>query len=404
MRLTLATLFIFLSCKVLFAQGARPPRALAERDVVSGYIGPQVFFANSGPYYSRAAVVELFEDESRPFGAQLINGAPAEAASEHTDCYSGIGCVRITGTQRYAETIKGWNFPIAANPQPGEYRYIRFAWKKQGGNGIMVQFHDKYTGIWERRYVAGQNTLGYAAISVAAKAPEEWTVVTRDLFADFMQFTITGMALTPMGGSGGLFDHIYLGRTIEDLDKVTQSIRQQSRRQEKLDAARLDRLWDDLASADAAIAQPAISHLVSGHADSLPFIKKRAADLAKHEGDREVLALIAQLDHPRFAKRDEASRKLERLGPTATDSLKTAMAKATSLEVITRIEQLLSKPGLRDAEWSPREWRTLRLLRALEQIESKSAGDLLKELPMEWAPSELKSEWRLANERMEKQR
>ena len=44
--------------------------------------------------------------------------------------------------------------------------------------------------------------------------------MTRDLFKDFGAFNLTGIALTPMDGTHGLFDAIYIGRTIEDLDKV----------------------------------------------------------------------------------------------------------------------------------------------------------------------------------------
>ena len=120
------------------------------------------------------------------------------------------------------------------------------------------------------------------------------------------------------------------------------------------------------------------------------------------EGDAEFLALIAQLDHSRFAVREDASRKLERLGPAVVAALKSALPKAASFEVATRIEQLLSKPGLRDVDWTPRELRILRLMRALEQIETREARDLLKNLPLDSVSIEMKEEGRLALERMDK--
>jgi hypothetical protein len=42
-------------------------------------------------------------------------------------------------------------------------------------------------------------------------------VVTRDLFADFGAFTLTGIAFTPGPGEYALFDHVYLARTADDL-------------------------------------------------------------------------------------------------------------------------------------------------------------------------------------------
>ena len=50
--------------------------------------------------------------------------------------------------------------------------------------------------------------------------PAEFTVVTRDLFADFGEFTLTGLALSPVDGEFALFDHIYLGTPPEDFELV----------------------------------------------------------------------------------------------------------------------------------------------------------------------------------------
>jgi hypothetical protein len=45
-------------------------------------------------------------------------------------------------------------------------------------------------------------------------------VVTRDLFADFGEFTITGIALSPVDGEHGLFDTIYLGKSPADFELI----------------------------------------------------------------------------------------------------------------------------------------------------------------------------------------
>ena len=50
----------------------------------------------------------------------------------------------------------------------------------------------------------------------------DWVVVTRDLFADFGEFTLTGLSLSVPDEDGGAaaFDQIYLGRTSQDFTKI----------------------------------------------------------------------------------------------------------------------------------------------------------------------------------------
>ena len=45
-------------------------------------------------------------------------------------------------------------------------------------------------------------------MGVDGAPPTSFTVVTRDLFADFGEFTFTGIALSPLDGDDALFDHI----------------------------------------------------------------------------------------------------------------------------------------------------------------------------------------------------
>ena len=55
-------------------------------------------------------------------------------------------------------------------------------------------------------------------------------VVTRDLFADFGAFTLTGLALSPMDGDFALFDHIYLGRSVRDFELATPAVKVQAKK------------------------------------------------------------------------------------------------------------------------------------------------------------------------------
>jgi hypothetical protein len=63
------------------------------------------------------------------------------------------------------------------------------------------------------RYYSGRNTTNWQATRVGSEVPREWTIVTRDLWKDFGDSTITGVAPTTMGGDA-LFDRIELLRSL----------------------------------------------------------------------------------------------------------------------------------------------------------------------------------------------
>ena len=53
------------------------------------------------------------------------------------DKYSGSASLRITPLQRHSMRIPGWAFRIRENPDPGEYRYMRLAWKAPKAAGVI---------------------------------------------------------------------------------------------------------------------------------------------------------------------------------------------------------------------------------------------------------------------------
>ncbi len=54
---------------------------------------------------------------------------------------------------------------------------------------------------------------------MSEKLPAGWVLVTRDLVADFGEFTLTGLSLDARGGAEALYDHIRLGRTLKDFEE-----------------------------------------------------------------------------------------------------------------------------------------------------------------------------------------
>jgi putative membrane-bound dehydrogenase-like protein len=161
------------------------------------------------------AQVMLFDDE--PDFIQVLDQGEGRAILETADRAAGNASLRISPPQRWSLRIPGWQYRIVETPAPGEFRYLRFAWKSCGGQGVMIEL--AVDGNWPPadkplwRYYSGRNTTGWAARQVAAEAPQEWVEVTCDLWKDFGTLTLTGIAPTAIGGDA-LFDRIELLREL----------------------------------------------------------------------------------------------------------------------------------------------------------------------------------------------
>jgi putative heme-binding domain-containing protein len=161
------------------------------------------------------AVATLFDDEvSFP---SLLSEGDGRVRIVSDDVFSGTVSLVVSPPQRFSGRIPGWEFLIRENPGSGEYRYLRYAWKQRTGHGIMLELADD--GRWpaadspSHRYFAGKNTTGWAAVCVDNAPPGDWVVVQRDLWAEFGDMTLTGLAPTAMGGEA-LFDRIELLRSV----------------------------------------------------------------------------------------------------------------------------------------------------------------------------------------------
>jgi putative membrane-bound dehydrogenase-like protein len=158
----------------------------------------------------------LFDDD--PQFAALLNEGDGTIGIESGDVYAGSAALAVTPPQRFAARIPDWQHPIREHPEPGEYRYLRFAWKADTARGLMLELADQ--GTWPpadqplRRYVSGANETGWQAVQIAPDPPGDWTVVTRDLWQDFGDMILTGIAPTAIGGRA-LFDRIELLQSVE---------------------------------------------------------------------------------------------------------------------------------------------------------------------------------------------
>src|SRR5262249_43145360 len=146
------------------------------------------------------------------------------AARSEKTFYSGKCALSVSSFQRFSTNLPGWNYRIAENPEPGKFRYVRFAWQRTQSPGILLQFYT-IPKTWEGYYAGTISArIQRPMIRIADEPPRKWQVVTRDLFEDFGPITITGINFSAMEGPGeAYFDHIYLARTVADLDRVTAS-------------------------------------------------------------------------------------------------------------------------------------------------------------------------------------
>jgi hypothetical protein len=189
--------------------------------------------------HASATITVLFDEDFERLGETLTQWENVRASLQSSsDSFTGLISARIEGpgliTQRQHPRIPGWRYRIVESPADGtEARWFMWAWKKtEGSDGMMIQFTDD--GRWgdtgpelvdppapgTRRYIAGENQTSWSGVQVAEHAPfDEWIVVVRDLWADFGEFTLTGIAFTPFDGVG-LYDTVYLAHTKGELASI----------------------------------------------------------------------------------------------------------------------------------------------------------------------------------------
>ena len=147
--------------------------------------------------------------------------------------YSGGKCLRVEAGNSagavyrppFGHAVPNWDFDIAENPQPGQYRFLQFAWKaltpETSGMALLLGRPWPGGGV---NFVAGEHKWGQGVIAekkVTGTPPLEWQVVRVDLW-DVLQgkpLRIQNLNLAAVGGAA-LFDQIVLGRSEGDLPAI----------------------------------------------------------------------------------------------------------------------------------------------------------------------------------------
>ena len=157
----------------------------------------------------------LFDDSGK-FVSQNDDAADAEISRAYM--HSGEASVKVPAGQtvnlRFEHPLE-----VRSSPEWGQYRFIQFAFRKQGGGRVGIELDRPPGEERAARYDAGQGEPieGQANRVWTLELPNEWVVMTRDLVSEFGEFNAEGLTLTVPDGEHAWFDHIFLARTRDDL-------------------------------------------------------------------------------------------------------------------------------------------------------------------------------------------
>ncbi len=142
--------------------------------------------------------------------------------------YSGGRCLTLTPPaggqvtagqpwqQQFGETIRNWDFEIAENPQPGQYRWLQFAWKALSPRtkGMSLRLSDGGYGGYVT--AAGEPTTweGMTVVKKVDVPPSAWKTVRVDLWAAAKKpWRVRAWAWAPGAGRGLRPDRAWADRT-----------------------------------------------------------------------------------------------------------------------------------------------------------------------------------------------
>ena len=137
----------------------------------------------------------------------------------------------------------------------------------------------------------------------------------------------------------------------------------------------LEKLWEEMASDDAAKAFQAMVRMANSSKESTTFLKSKVKPV--QPVDPKVLTgLLDGLDDTQYQVRQKASAELEKLADLAAAGLRSRLDAKPSLETRKRIEALLDK--LDGPVTQPDLLRNLRAVELLELIGTAESCDVLR--------------------------
>ncbi|MFL5340279.1 MAG: WD40 repeat domain-containing protein [Gemmataceae bacterium] len=135
-----------------------------------------------------------------------------------------------------------------------------------------------------------------------------------------------------------------------------------------LSAQEAEACWSNLGGTDVMAARKAMRRLAGDPATAVDLCRSRLKPVPQLD-DARIAQLLADLDAPRFAIRQVASRELQALGERAAAAIAATLQAGPSTEVRLRLEKLRIEPYLVKAP------EALRLLRGIELLHRIGTGD-----------------------------
>jgi hypothetical protein len=145
----------------------------------------------------------------------------------------------------------------------------------------------------------------------------------------------------------------------------------------KIDAKQLEKLWEELASDDAAKAFKAMGQMAAFPAETTALLKSKLKPVEPAD-PKELQRLLEDLNSDQYQVRQKASVQLEKLADLAGAALRAKLEAKPSLEMRKRIETLLDK--LDGPVTLPELLRALRAVELLELIGTPAARQALEPL------------------------
>lgn len=139
----------------------------------------------------------------------------------------------------------------------------------------------------------------------------------------------------------------------------------------------LDKLWEQLASDDAAEAFRAMAALAKSPKEAVAFLKDRLKPIPPPD-PKVIDKLITDLNSPQYNTRQKATAELEKLADLAGPAIRDQLKGKPSLEMRKRLEALIDK--LDGPVTLPELLHGLRTVEVLELIGTAEARALLEPL------------------------
>lgn len=167
---------------------------------------------------------------------------PGRLTVSEEESFAGGRALRVETGEEDDPRWTNLAVPVRGQPRLGEFRFLRFAWKKQAGQQIALELKVRRNVAQAQRPV--EQTLRLAAgpanpatdaaqqvLRVNTQPPGEWTVVTRDLHADLGNCELMEIALISPDGEAAWFDGVALARHVNDFEGVVVQTNDAAQRQ-----------------------------------------------------------------------------------------------------------------------------------------------------------------------------